>query len=258
MTHRILIIDDDASIRETMRLALEAAGYQVEVAADGASGLALFGTGAGWDLVLLDHRMVGMEGLEVLARIHACDPAARVIMVTAFASVELAVDAMKGGAADFLRKPFTPEVLRGAVRAVLSQPRRHTPGPAGVSSRAAPQIQFRTLNGYRYSPLELPEEAQETEALRIRRAFMVEAPSGERRRCAVDATTSVRGAIRELLSRECPPADPVWDYVCKTALSGYLWEHSVFPPDNLLVFGLTREQVRAVRAMSGLRPGSQR
>src|SRR5438874_1638850 len=105
---RILIIEDEENIRETVRFALEAAGYAVETAADGIEGLQDFGTGECWDLVVLDHRMPGMEGLEVLRRMRARDPQARILMATAYATIELAVDAMKAGALDFLRKPFTP------------------------------------------------------------------------------------------------------------------------------------------------------
>src|SRR5262245_15413766 len=121
---RILIIDDEAHIRETMQLALEAVGYRTESAADGPAGLEKFGAGADWDLVLLDQRMPGMEGLEVLGRIRERDPEARVVMVTAYGTIELAVDAMRAGAIDFLRKPFTPETLRGAAAMALAHPRR--------------------------------------------------------------------------------------------------------------------------------------
>src|SRR5436309_15106300 len=121
---RLLIIDDEENIRETMQFALDAVGYQTEVAADGPEGLEKFGTGENWDLVLLDQRMPGMEGLEVLRHIRERDPAARVLMVTAYGTIELAVDAMKSGAVDFLRKPFTPDVLRGAVQAALAHPRQ--------------------------------------------------------------------------------------------------------------------------------------
>src|SRR5579872_503365 len=116
---RILLIDDESNIRTMIRLALQHAGHTVETAADGPEGLEKFGSGEDWDLVLLDHRMPGMAGLDVLREIHRRDPNARVIMITAFGTIDLAVDAMKAGATDFLRKPFTTDTLRGAVRAAL-------------------------------------------------------------------------------------------------------------------------------------------
>src|SRR6185295_18741698 len=120
-SQRILIIDDEENIRRVTRLTLQAAGYEVGEAAGGERGLETFGDGSTWDAVLLDQRMPGMDGLETLRRIKKRDPKARVIMSTAFASIELAVDAMKLGATDFVRKPMTPEVLRNAVIAALAK-----------------------------------------------------------------------------------------------------------------------------------------
>src|ERR1700730_6826592 len=137
---KVLIVDDEAHIREMMRLTLEAAGYEVGEAADGEEGLARFGDGSAYDVVLLDQKMPGMDGLETLRRVLARTPDARVVMVTAFASVELAVDAMRLGATDFLRKPMTPEALRAAVAAAIaSQPRTPIAAPAG--GPAAPRVE---------------------------------------------------------------------------------------------------------------------
>jgi DNA-binding NtrC family response regulator len=124
MSKRILIIDDEENIRRVTRLTLQAAGYQVGEASDGESGLEFFGDGSTWDAVLLDQRMPGMDGLETLRHISERDSAARVIMATAYASIELAVDAMKLGATDFVRKPMTPEILRNAVASALSKEAR--------------------------------------------------------------------------------------------------------------------------------------
>src|SRR5882762_7291239 len=121
MPDRVLIIDDEEHIRRMMRLTLEAAGHTVGEAGDGPEGLKLYGDGSGWDGVVLDQRMPGMDGLETLRRIKESNPRARVIMATAYASIELAVDAMKLGASDFVRKPMTPETLRNAVAAALAK-----------------------------------------------------------------------------------------------------------------------------------------
>ena len=120
MSRRILIIDDEEHIRRMMRITLEAAGYVVGDAQDGPEGLKLFGDGSGWDAVILDQRMPGMDGLETLKHLKDADPAARVIMATAYASIELAVDAMKVGATDFVRKPLSPDVLRNSVAVALA------------------------------------------------------------------------------------------------------------------------------------------
>jgi DNA-binding NtrC family response regulator len=119
MSKRILIIDDEANIRQMSRLALEAAGYEVGEAADGQKALTLLSSDGAWDVVLLDQKMPGLNGTEVLQRIKELAPSASLIMVTAFSTVELAVEAMKLGAIDFVRKPMTPEILRNAVAAAI-------------------------------------------------------------------------------------------------------------------------------------------
>src|SRR5882672_4921802 len=121
MTERILIIDDEENIRQMIRLTLESAGYEVGEAEDGIEAFAILGGDPGWNVVLLDQRLPLMEGTEVLRRITVLAPSAGVVMMTAFASVELAVEAMKLGATDFLRKPMTPEVVRNSVAAALKR-----------------------------------------------------------------------------------------------------------------------------------------
>jgi len=83
MSKRILIIDDEESIRRVMRLTLQAAGYEVGEAGDSVRGLDAFGDGSAWDAVLLDQRMPGMDGLETLRQINESEATARVIMETA-------------------------------------------------------------------------------------------------------------------------------------------------------------------------------
>jgi DNA-binding response OmpR family regulator len=267
---RVLIIDDEENIRTTMRMALEAAGYEVGTAADGPEGLEQFGAGETWDLVLLDQRMPGMDGLEVLRRMRERNPSARILMVTAYGTIELAVDAMKAGAVDFLRKPFTPEVLRGAVKAVLALPhpslatgeysltRLPPPTPPPQEVAAVPLVRYRTLNGFELWPASLTVDEEETEALRVRRAFEVKDPHGGLHRCAVDITTSVRALVQQETGRDVPPEDPIWDTVARLVLSNHLWTKAELPPGNLLVYGLTPDQLLTVRTLAGLGPGPWR
>src|SRR2546422_4656098 len=131
---KVLIIDDEPHIRHMMRLTLEAANYEVDEAPDGRSGLDRFRDGSEYDAVVLDQKMPGLDGLETLQRIKEHLPDACVLMVTAFGSIELAVDTMRLGATDFLRKPMTPETLRGAVAAAIASkslrpPLRRVGGP---------------------------------------------------------------------------------------------------------------------------------
>ena len=147
---KLLIIDDEAHIRLMMRLTLEAAGYEVDEAATGEEGLARFGDGTRLRRGPARSEDAGIDGLQTLRRLKALKPEVCVIMVTAFASIELAVDALKLGATDFLRKPMTPETLRGAVSAALaSRPRTPIKAAGSVAEHPTPQIETLTFNGFR-------------------------------------------------------------------------------------------------------------
>ena len=150
-----LIVDDEPHIRTVMRLTLEAAGYTVGEASVRRGGAgALFTPRRRWDLVLLDERMPGIDGLETLQQLRATSiPTPVVIMVTAFASIDLAVDAMKLGATDFVRKPMTPDTLRAAVEGALVKARGEWPAtPASSTPTVAGERAFEVsvMNGFRY------------------------------------------------------------------------------------------------------------
>src|SRR6266480_1656860 len=174
MSKRVLIIDDEENIRRVTRLTLEAAGYDVGEASDGERGLETFGEGSAWDAVLLDQRMPGIDGLETLRQIKQRQPLARVIMSTAYASIELAVDAMKLGATDFVRKPMTPEILRNAIAASLSkqQPVSKPTAQASYDVSKEPLIQIITMNGF--TILESEGARQDPNE----RRFTVKSPTG--------------------------------------------------------------------------------
>ena len=117
---RILVIDDDESMRDSCRQALARKASRIEVAEDGLSGLEILEKEA-FDLVLLDLKMPGLSGIEVLNRIKQQYPEVVVIVITGYATVESAVEAMRRGAYDFLPKPFTPESLRVIVERALDK-----------------------------------------------------------------------------------------------------------------------------------------
>jgi two-component system response regulator AtoC len=135
---QILVIDDTKNIRKMIKLTLAQVGYDIAEAEDGSQGLERFGNGAGWDLTLIDQRMPTMEGIEVVREARRRDPAARLIMMTAFASSELAAQVLRLGALDFLRKPFSTANLRGAVQTALQLERKATTPEASASNCRCP------------------------------------------------------------------------------------------------------------------------
>ncbi len=102
---RILVIDDDANIRESLRMTLEYNGYEFVGAATGQEGITLAEREQP-DVVLLDIKMPGMDGMEVLGRLRAATETLPVVMISGHGTTSTAVEAIKRGASDFLDKPF--------------------------------------------------------------------------------------------------------------------------------------------------------
>jgi len=265
---RILVIDDEKNVRKMVRLALQQEGHSVEVAEDGPSGLELFGEGAAWDLVITDQRMPGLEGREVTYEMRRRDPAARLVMMTAFATTELAAEVLRAGATDFLRKPFSTETLRGAVTAALSRPKQETPvhipeefrpvtdgirQPAPSQSSAVPQISF-YWNGVTFWPVIAKEQEQVTAGnFEIYRVFQVRRPSGKSVRCTVAVTPHIVETVRQESSgsiRNATDNDYMWEFVCRRALLNFVWEKAEMPPTLLPVYELTERQLEDVRSLS--------
>src|SRR6266853_1694578 len=118
----VLIIDDEAAIRESLETLLELEGYSVESAATADQGLARIGDRP-FDLVLLDLALPDRNGIDLLAEIHAHDPHLSVIMITAYGTVENAVRAMQAGASNFVQKPWDNEKLLADVRTAVARHR---------------------------------------------------------------------------------------------------------------------------------------
>src|SRR5213080_4329184 len=116
----ILIIDDEAEIRESLQTLLEFEGYEVETAANGSQGLSKLGDRP-FDLVLLDLALPGRSGIDVLPEIRSLYSQISVIMITAYGTVEDAVRAMQFGAVNFLQKPWDNEKLLADVRAAVGR-----------------------------------------------------------------------------------------------------------------------------------------
>ncbi|RMD86007.1 MAG: sigma-54-dependent Fis family transcriptional regulator [Candidatus Dadabacteria bacterium] len=119
---RILIVEDDFAMLETCAQVLARAGFEVRTAGSGREALEVLQASA-FDVVLTDLRMPEVSGLDVLRAAKHSDPETVVILITAFPTVDTAVEALKQGAADYLLKPFSTEQLRDAVRQALDKRR---------------------------------------------------------------------------------------------------------------------------------------
>ncbi len=115
---RILVIDDEESIRKMLRVCLEGAGYRVTLAPTGEAGVAA-AKRAPPDVALVDLRLGGLDGIAVTRALAQEAPTAAVVIMTAYATIDNAVDAMRAGASDYLPKPFTPAQVLHAVQKVV-------------------------------------------------------------------------------------------------------------------------------------------
>ncbi len=116
----ILVVDDERSMRDFLKILLNKEGYQVETAPNGSEALTLLGKHS-FDLVISDIKMDGMDGLELLSSIKEQSPALPVVMITAFASPDDAVFAMKNGAFDYISKPFNVDEIKSVITSATSK-----------------------------------------------------------------------------------------------------------------------------------------
>jgi len=122
---KILVVEDEKSMREILTMLLEEEGYGVVAAADGKEGV-------GWlrkdifDMIITDIKMPGADGFEILAKSQELSPETAVIMITAFGTLESALEAMKLGAYDYIHKPFKIDEIRLIVRNALDRKRLRT------------------------------------------------------------------------------------------------------------------------------------
>lgn len=153
----ILVIDDELGIREGCRRALEPEGYVVETATSGQEGLRLVQEQQ-FDLVLLDVMMPDVQGVDLIGPIHERDPDTVCVIITGYGTIELAVQAIKAGAYDFVSKPFTSDVLLLTVRQGLERRRL--------------SLEARRLQALEREAAELARDKEELERLdRFKTAF---------------------------------------------------------------------------------------
>jgi len=116
----VLIVDDEKNILLTLSQSLEVLRLETDTATNGEEALAKLKEKE-FGLILLDIRMPGMDGMEVLRQVREIRPDIRIIMISAYGTIEVAVEAMKLGAVDFIQKPFSPEEVRALVSRVLDR-----------------------------------------------------------------------------------------------------------------------------------------
>jgi FixJ family two-component response regulator len=234
---KLLVVDDEANVREMMRLTLEAADYDIDEAESGEAALEKFGDGTAYGAVLLDQKMPGLDGLETMKRLLAIAPDARVVMVTAYASIELAVDAMRQGAAHFLRKPMTPEMLRGAVAAALAGGAPHAVAArrAVTGGAAAARVETLTLNGFRIEPADAgPGAAANAHLFSVTRY-----PNGPAQTVIVDISPEAVARVARLTKRQLAASGAYWRNQAERRLSAHLWTEGQLPESGRLIVAET-------------------
>ncbi len=213
-----------------IKLALEHAGYETGAAADGAEGLMKFGDGTFWDLVLLDQRMPGMPGIEVQKEIYKRNPKAKLILITAFGTIDLALEAIQAGASDFLRKPFTADTLRLAVKSALERDVMHSGAvPVGKVCR---EFTRATINGFSF---ELDKEITDDHIGDLTCIFEVSRAAEVAGRVKVILPAYVMELVKAYTdSDNVPGGHRFWHAMCEEALANHLWQNAELPPDNIL------------------------
>jgi len=140
----IVVIDDDYGMRLSCKKILVKAGFRVETFEDGAQGLEGIAR-LKPDLVVVDLKMPGISGMEVIVRVHEINPQIVIVVITGYATIDTAVEAIKSGAYDFLPKPFSPDELRLIVKRGLERRRLALESQRGEMERALLKRRFITF-----------------------------------------------------------------------------------------------------------------
>jgi NtrC-family two-component system response regulator AlgB len=208
---RVLIVDDDASIRRTTRIAVETAGFSAAEAPTGGRALKWIEEGP-FDACFLDLKLGAEDGLDVLARLLKAQPTLAVVIFTAYANIATAVEAMRRGAFDFMPKPFTPDQIR-AVLAKIGKARALENRVNSLETQladASPAVDIESSEPAMHRAFEIAFKAAETSA-----TILILGPSGTGKsvlarevhkrsgqRDAAFVTVSCPSLSRELLESE--------------------------------------------------------
>lgn len=236
MSLHVLVIDDEKNIRTTLTMCLESMGCEVVAVSSGAAALATL-IRQPFDLVFLDLRLGETNGLELLPRLLTESPNLAVVVITAYATFDTAVEAMKRGAADYLPKPFSPAQIRHLVERIVERRelthRLHD--LAGRLQEAVPETDLETNSGTMRTVLETALRAAKSEATVLL--------------CGESGTG--KGVLARLLHASSPrAAGPLVVVNCPT-LSEELLASELFGHAKGAFTGAVRDQAGRVEAAQG-------
>jgi DNA-binding response OmpR family regulator len=152
ITGHILIIDDEAALRQTLARILQQAGFEVTTAENGEQGLS-FIQSTNYDLIFMDLRMPGMAGLDVLKLIHASYPYLPVVLFTAQPDLNSAVEALRNGATDYLLKPLKPQALIERAQSILANQHKERRKREIASQIETLQIELKNMENGEVNPI---------------------------------------------------------------------------------------------------------
>ena len=151
MSAKILIVDDDAGVRESLEELLRLEDYQADSSDSGED--ALEALSEGFDLVLLDIKMPGIDGVEVMHEIRKYHPDTRIIIITGYGSLESAIDAIRSGAQDYMLKPYTADDILLSINKALSEKESRTRKEILIEQLESSLDQLKDVEGIRTEEL---------------------------------------------------------------------------------------------------------
>lgn len=206
-----------------IELVLLGAGYSVTTATNGRDGLATYGNGADFDLIITDYKMPDITGLEVEREILQRNPIAKIILISGFGGIDTALEAMNRGATDFLRKPFDPAGLRNAVQSALN-------GVSKLSPVATVCKEFSRQNIHGYS-FELNEETVDDQFGNLICTFEIQKGQDDPRYVKVILPAYTQELIKAYIdSDEVPCGRRFFQALCEETMANYLEENASIPP----------------------------
>ncbi|NLY00995.1 MAG: sigma-54-dependent Fis family transcriptional regulator [Rhodopirellula sp.] len=233
---RVLVVDDEKNIRSTLAMCLEGLGCSVIAAGSGSEAAAVMRQ-MPFDLAFLDLRLRNETGLDLIPQLLAESPGLSIVMLTAYASLDTAVEAIKAGAADYLAKPFTPDQIRHAVSKVAE--RQHTLQRLAEMDQelraAVPEAELQTRSARMQTVLDTVHRAAAADA-----AVLLRGENG-----------TGKGVLARLLHAESPRRERPFVVVNCPTLSGELLASELFGHVRGAFTGAVQDQPGKVEAAQG-------